>query len=89
MEREFIAHHIKEDSGLEHLIASMQPKKGLGRLLEALDGLLDDLTDSRGNQNIRRRLQKHSTPTELDYEELGGLSDPGKRDCSQAWTILE
>ena len=27
MKREFIAHHIKEDSGLEHLIASMQPRK--------------------------------------------------------------
>jgi len=28
MKREFIAHHIKEDdSGLEHLIASMQPKE--------------------------------------------------------------
>ena len=28
MEHEFIAHHIKEeDSGLERLIASMQPKK--------------------------------------------------------------
>ena len=28
MEHEFIAHHIKEDdSGLEHLIASKQPKK--------------------------------------------------------------
>ena len=28
MEREYIAHHIKRsDSGLEHLIASMQPKK--------------------------------------------------------------
>ena len=27
MEREFIAHHIKDDSGLEHLIASMQPRK--------------------------------------------------------------
>ena len=27
MEHEFIAHHIKEDSGLEHLIASMQPRK--------------------------------------------------------------
>ena len=29
MEREFIAHHIKEDSGLEHLIASMQSRKYL------------------------------------------------------------
>ena len=27
MEREFIAHHIKEDSGLEHLIVSMQLMK--------------------------------------------------------------
>ena len=27
MEREFIAHHIKDDSGLEHLIASIQPNK--------------------------------------------------------------
>jgi len=28
MEREFIAHHTKEDdSGLEHLIASIQPRK--------------------------------------------------------------
>ena len=27
MEREFLAHHIKEDSVLEHLIASMQPRK--------------------------------------------------------------
>ena len=42
MKREFIAHHIKEDSGLEHLIASTQPEKGLGRLLEALDKALED-----------------------------------------------
>jgi hypothetical protein len=27
MEREFLAHHIKEDSVLEHLIDSMQPRK--------------------------------------------------------------
>ena len=27
MEREFIAHHIREGSELEHLIASMQPRK--------------------------------------------------------------
>ena len=28
MERKFIAHHTKEDdSGLEHLIASIQPRK--------------------------------------------------------------
>ena len=27
MEREFIRHHIKEDSGLKHFIASVQPRK--------------------------------------------------------------
>ena len=27
------------------------------------------------------RLQKCSMPAGLDYEELGGLSDPGQRDC--------
>ena len=27
MEREFIAHHIREGSELEHLIASMLPRK--------------------------------------------------------------
>ena len=52
MEREFIAHHIKEDdSELEHLIASMQPKRYLKkylkhstehwRILEALEVLED------------------------------------------------
>ena len=49
MEREFITHHIKEDSGLEHLIASMQPRKYSEdyskhsmehwRILEALEAL--------------------------------------------------
>ena len=27
-------------------------------------------------------LQKYSTPAVLGYEELGGLSDPGPRDCA-------
>ena len=36
-----------------------------------------------------KHLQKHSTPAGLDYEELGGLSDPGQWDCQQAWNILE
>ena len=34
-------------------------------------------------------LQKYSTPVGLDYEELGGLLDPGQRDCSQEWNIVE
>ena len=32
--------------------------------------------------------QKHSTPARLDYEELGGLSDPGQRDCPWARNVL-
>ena len=36
-----------------------------------------------------RRLQKCSMPAGLDYEELGGLSDPGQRDYSRAGNILE
>ena len=36
-----------------------------------------------------RRLQKHSMPTGLDHEDLGGLSDLGQQDCSQVWNILE
>ena len=35
------------------------------------------------------RLQKRSMPAGLDYEELGGLSDPGQRDCPRAQNILE
>jgi len=35
------------------------------------------------------RLQKHSTPAGLDYEEVGGLSDPGQQDCPRARNILE
>ena len=85
MECEFVAHHIKEDDlGLEHLIASLQPKKVHGQLLEALDELQEDMTRSRSSRSIRRRLQKYSTPTGLDYEELGSLSDSGQWDCSQA-----
>ena len=38
---------------------------------------------------LEERLQKSATPAGLDYEELGGLSDLGQRDCSQAWNILE
>ena len=67
MERGYIAHHIKEDPGLEHLVASIQSRKVLGRLLEVLEAL-------------GKRLQEYSTLVVLDYEELGGLSDPGQWD---------
>ena len=38
---------------------------------------------------LEERLQKHTTPAGLDYEELGGLSDLGQQDCSSGWNILE
>ena len=37
---------------------------------------------------LDEHLQKHSTPAGLDYKELGCLSDPGQRDCSQVPNIL-
>ena len=75
--------------GLEHLTASEQP--------EVLGGLLDvsedrpksDPEDILTNKSTRRRPTKYSTSAGLGYEELGGLSDPGQRDCSQAWNVLE
>ena len=68
-------------SGLEHLTASKQT--------EVLEGLLDVFEErTRSNQkdvlttgSTRRRPAKYSTPAGLGYEELGGLSDPGQRDC--------
>ena len=30
---------------------------------------------------LKERLQKRMAPAGLDYEELGGLSDPGQRGC--------
>ena len=38
---------------------------------------------------LDERLQKYSTPAGLDYEELGGLSDPGQQDCPRAQNVLE
>jgi len=80
MEREYIAHHIKrKNSGLEHLIASIQPRK-------YSEDYPKRSTDSKPEQWIPEALdeclQKYSTPAGLDYEDLGGLSDPEQRDCS-------
>ena len=69
-------------SGLEHLIASEQTE-----VLEALVDVSEGRTRSNRKdvlttQSTRRRPAKYSTPARLGYEELGGLSDSGKRDCS-------
>ena len=83
MEREFIAQHIKEDdSGLEHLIASLQPSKYSEDYLKHSMDFTIAWWDLEAVEALEERLQKYSTPTELDYEELGGMSDPGLRDCS-------
>ena len=77
MEREYIAHHIyvKKDSGLEHLIASMQPKKHSkdysnhsmdsedGRLAPETLKALDYANKSPGTLEVPNgRLQKNLMP---------------------------
>jgi hypothetical protein len=60
----------RNNSGHEHLIVSMQPSK-------------------YSKENFKTELQKRSKTTSkvleksaiLRYEELGGLLDPGPRDC--------
>jgi len=68
--------------GLEHFTASEQSGV-LERLLEVFKGRprsnqMDVLTTC----STRRYLIKYLMPAGLGYEELGGLSDPGQRDCS-------
>jgi hypothetical protein len=60
----------RSNSGHEHLIASIQPRK-------------------YSKKNFKTELQKKpktisevlEEPAVLSYKELGGLSDPGLRDC--------
>ena len=61
-----------------------------GRLApEALEAL-DYADESPGAHEVPdERLQKHLMPAELDYEELGGLSDLGQQDRSPGRNILE
>jgi hypothetical protein len=60
----------KYNSGHEHLIASMQPSKY-----------------SKGDFKTELQMKPKTTskvlnkPAVLSYEKLGGLSDPGPRDC--------
>ena len=88
--------------GLEHLIASMQLKKHLkyyskhstdsedGQLAPEAPKAFDYAGRSPKTLEVPDgRLQKHSTPAGLDYEELGGLTDPGLRGCPRARNILE
>ena len=75
-------------SGLEHLTTSKQTE-ALEGLLDVSEGVLEGLLAvSEGRlrrhsiKSTRRCPVKYSMPAGLGYEELGGLSDPGQRDCS-------
>ena len=61
-----------------------------GRLAPKALEALDYTDESPGAVEVPDgRLQKRSLPAGLDYEELGGLSDLGKRDCPWAQNVLE
>ena len=74
MELEYIAHHIDQDSGLEHLAASMQSKKVLGRLLEVLD---EALKDSRNIRSTRRTSSEVLDACRTRLQRARGLVRPG------------
>ena len=77
IEHEYIAHHIRRrDSGLEHLIASMQPEKYSKNHSRRPRDSKPEQRIPEALESTRRHLQKYSMPAGLDYEELGGLSDP-------------
>ena len=70
-----------QDFGLEHLTASEQPEV-LGRLLNVSERRpRSNQKDVLSTWSTRRCPAKYSTPVGLGYEELGGLSNPGQRDC--------
>jgi hypothetical protein len=56
--------------GHEHLIASIQPSKYLKK---------DFKTELQ--KKLKTTSKVLDKPAVLSYEELGGLSDPGPRDC--------
>jgi len=95
MELEYIAHHIDQDSGLEHLAASMQSKKVLGRLLEVLD---EALKDSRNIRSTRRTSSEVLDACRTRLRRARGLVRPGAAglltgvECSRirysAWICL-
>ena len=71
MEREFIAHHIKEDfRGL----STSQPR--CSRKYSE-----DHLKHSTEHSKYSKTVSEVLAPAVLGYEELGGLSDPVPRDC--------
>ena len=72
----------KRDSGLEHLIASMQPEKYSKNHSRRPRDSKPEQRIPEALESTRRHLQKYSTPAGLDYEELGGLSYLGQQDCS-------
>ena len=75
------APYIIKISRLEHLTALKQPELLVG-LLDVSEGRTkSNQRDVLTTWSTRRRPAMYSTLAGLGYEELGGLSDPGQRDC--------
>ena len=84
MEREYFAHHIwSRFRGL----STSQPRSNHEYFEDYSAHQKEDSEATRGCSDYLKYSKtpsKYSTPAGLGYEELGGLSDPGQRDCSQA-----
>ena len=91
MEREYIAHHIsRKNSGLEHLIVSMQPRKCLEdyskhsidckdgqQAPEALKALVAQTMDSRNSRSTRRTPSEALDACRTRLRRARGLIRPG------------
>jgi len=76
---------MKGELGLEQLIASIQLKKYLEKSMDfRMEWWSQEAVEALGDVfRSTRCLQDSATKSS------GGLSDPGQRDCSHAWNILE
>ena len=80
MEREYIAHHIRRrNSGLEHLIASMQPGKYLKDRSRRSNDFKPEQQILEALESTDRHPQKYSTPENLDYKSSGACQTRGSR----------
>ena len=78
MEREYFANHIgSKFRGL----STSQPRSKRKYLKDYSTYLKDQKQPGGGSDYLKNsKTAKYSTPAELGYEELGGLSDPEQRD---------
>jgi hypothetical protein len=75
-----IASHIKEDLTTTQGMSTSQPRRSQGSIRN---------TPSRlSSGELEDTFRSTRTPTVLGYEELGGLSDPGTRNCARGILFL-